>query len=105
MYERTFILRETKLPSAVNSLASGFGPDRIMVKSVEGVYRDGKVDLLESLDEAEGSRVVVTWISPPFVDLRERGIDDAQAADLRRRLVAFADDWSRPEMYSGRYTS
>ena len=32
------------------------------------------------------------------VDLREPGIDDSQAADLRRRLAAFAEDWDRPEM-------
>jgi len=32
------------------------------------------------------------------VDLRERGIDESQAADLRRRLTPFAEDWDRPEM-------
>lgn len=70
-----------------------------MVKSVEGIYRNGKVELVEPLAEAEGSRVIVTWIQPgEAVDLRERGIDESQAADLRRRLAAFADDWDRPEM-------
>jgi hypothetical protein len=70
-----------------------------MVKSVEGVYRNGKVDLVEPLDEAEGSRVIVTWVgSPHAVDLRERGIDEPQAADLRLRLTLFAEDWDRPEM-------
>ena len=34
----------------------------------------------------------------PLVDLRERGIDESQAADLRRRLDPFAADWERPEM-------
>lgn len=34
----------------------------------------------------------------PLVDLRERGIDEAQAADLRARLKTFAEDWNRPEM-------
>jgi hypothetical protein len=70
-----------------------------MVKSVEGIYRDGKVDLVEPLDEAEGSRVIVTWVgSPHSVDLRSRGIDESQAADLRCRLALFAEDWDRPEM-------
>ena len=70
-----------------------------MVKSVEGICHDGKVELLESLAEAEGSRVVVTWVHPAEpVDLRERGIDASQAADLRRRLAPFAEDWDRPEM-------
>ena len=72
---------------------------KCMVKSVEGVYRNGKVELLEPLAEAEGSRVVVTWVhSAEPVDLGERGIDESQAADLRHRLAAFAEDWDRPEM-------
>jgi hypothetical protein len=70
-----------------------------MVKSVEGIYRNGKVELVEPLAEAEGSRVIVTWVHPAEpVDLRERGIDEPQAADLRRRLAQFAEDWDRPEM-------
>jgi hypothetical protein len=48
---------------------------------------------------AEDSRVIVTWIHPAEpVDLRERGIEESQAADLRRRLTLFAEDWERPEM-------
>ena len=70
-----------------------------MVKSVEGIYRNGKVELVEPLAEAEGSRVIVTWVGPAEpVDLRERGIDEPQASDLRRRLAQFAEDWDRAEM-------
>ena len=31
------------------------------------------------------------------VDLSERGIQKAQASDLRARLKTFAEDWDRPE--------
>lgn len=31
------------------------------------------------------------------VELRNRGIDQSRAADLRTRLKAFAEDWDRPE--------
>ena len=31
------------------------------------------------------------------VDLRSRGISEAQASDLRARLKTFAEDWDRPE--------
>jgi len=31
------------------------------------------------------------------VELHDRGIDKAQAADLRSRLNTFAEDWDRPE--------
>jgi hypothetical protein len=70
-----------------------------MVKSVEGVYRNGKVELMEPIAGAEGSRVIVTWVNPAnTVDLRDRGINESQAADLRRRLAPFAKDWDSPEM-------
>ncbi len=70
-----------------------------MMKAVEGIYRNGKVELTEPLDAAEGSRVIVTCVlGAGPVDLQERGIDETQAADLRRRLGAFAEDWDRPEM-------
>ena len=70
-----------------------------MVKSVEGIYRNGRLELLQPLDEAEGSRVIVTLVRPAEpVDLRQRGIDQSQAADLRHRLARFAEDWDRPEM-------
>jgi hypothetical protein len=37
--------------------------------------------------------------APPYfaVNLRDRGIDARQAADLRARLKTFAEDWERPE--------
>ena len=31
------------------------------------------------------------------IDLRSRGITEAQAGDLRARLRTFAEDWERPE--------
>ena len=31
------------------------------------------------------------------IALHDRGIDEAQAADLRSRLRTFAEDWERPE--------
>ncbi len=37
-------------------------------------------------------------LSAAPVDLADRGISQEQAADLRRRLAPFADDWDRPEM-------
>ncbi|HMG76962.1 MAG TPA: hypothetical protein VK582_26045 [Pyrinomonadaceae bacterium] len=31
------------------------------------------------------------------IDLKDRGIDELQAADLLARLKTFAEDWNRPE--------
>ena len=70
-----------------------------MWRSVEGVYRDGRVELLEPAPGDMESRVIVTFLSRgKVIDLAERGMDDGQAADLRQRLKTFAEDWDRPEM-------
>jgi hypothetical protein len=70
-----------------------------MLKAIEGIYRDGKVELLETPEDMEEARVIVTFFpSVGPVDLQARGIDAAQAAELRARLQAFAEDWERPEM-------
>jgi hypothetical protein len=70
-----------------------------MIKSVEGIYRNGKIELAEVPgDVRDESRVIVTFLDPVRIDLRTRGIDDAQAADLRERLRSFAEDWNSPDM-------
>ena len=70
-----------------------------MLKSVEGVYHNGKVELLEPAPEGVAGRVIVTFLSDATpVDLAGRGIGQRQAGDLRKRLAAFAEDWQRPEM-------
>ena len=70
-----------------------------MLKSVEGVCRSGKIELLEPAPEGATGRVIVTFLpDATVVDLAKRGMDREQAADLRGRLSAFAEDWDRPEM-------
>ncbi len=70
-----------------------------MLTSVQGVYRNGKIELTERpRDVRDETRVIVTFLQPSFIDLRTRGIDEARAAELRARLAAFAEDWDSPEM-------
>jgi hypothetical protein len=70
-----------------------------MLTSVEGVFRDGKVELLEPAPTRDDARVIVTFLPvPEVVDLAERGIGPEQAADLRRRLSTFAEDWDDAAM-------
>jgi hypothetical protein len=67
--------------------------------SVEGVYRGGKVELTETpKDVQDPTPVIVTFLNGGPVDLRARGINEKQAAELRARLGAFAEDWNSPEM-------
>jgi len=70
-----------------------------MFKSIEGIYRNGKIELVQvPTDVRDETRVIVTFLEPRTIDLRERGIDEARAADLRARLATFAEDWDSPEM-------
>ncbi len=70
-----------------------------MVRSVEAVYKNGKVELLEPAPEHTDGRVIVTFMTEPAKDdLSARGISQNQAAELRARLAAFAEDWERPDM-------
>jgi hypothetical protein len=70
-----------------------------MLRTVEGIYRDGKVELMEeSGDIPDPARVIVTFLEPHLIDLRARGIDLQQAADLRARVDTFAEEWESQEM-------
>jgi len=70
-----------------------------LLKSVQGIYRNGKIELRETPQDLDEADVIVTFLPrQPEVDLASRGIAPEQAADLRFRLKTFAEDWERPEM-------
>jgi hypothetical protein len=70
----------------------------LMLKSVKGVCRNGHIELLEPAPDGAQGQVIVTFLASDPVNLAERGINEQQAADLRHRFAAFAEDWERPEM-------
>jgi hypothetical protein len=73
-----------------------------MLRSIEGVYRNGKIELSEIPPGIKNDTfVIVTFLQSgqtDFIDLRARGIDEKQAANLRGRLSTFAEEWNSPEM-------
>ena len=70
-----------------------------MLRSIEGVYRDGKIELTELPgDVQDETRVIVTFLETTRIDLQARGINEAQAAELRAQLGTFAEEWDSPEM-------
>lgn len=70
-----------------------------MLPGFEGIYRNGKIELIEMPTNINGEiRVIVIFLEPHYIDLQARGIDKEQAADLRARLATFAEDWDSPEM-------
>jgi hypothetical protein len=68
-----------------------------MVKSIEGIWKDGRIELLEAAPAVSQARVIVTFLEGS-IDLRARGITPEQTSDLRARLKAFEQDWQRPDM-------
>jgi hypothetical protein len=70
-----------------------------MLTTVEGMYRDGKVELLQPVTNLPPTRVLVTFLPVDGpIDLHARGMDQEQAAELRWGFGAAAEDWDRPEM-------
>ena len=70
-----------------------------MLQSIEGIYRSGKIELAEiPSNVSDETPVIVIFLVDRAIDLRARGIDEAQAADLRTRLAVFAEEWESPEM-------
>lgn len=70
-----------------------------MSTTIEGVYRNGKIELNDAPDDIpDETRVLVTFLSTGEIDLQALGIDTAQAAEIRARLASFAEDWDSPEM-------
>ena len=69
-----------------------------MLTSIEGIYCNGRVELVESPNNVlEGARVIVI-VPSNTIDLASQGIDQAQALVLRTSLGTFAEDWNNPQM-------
>jgi hypothetical protein len=70
-----------------------------MLTTLEGIYRDGKIELLQPPSQLSPARVLVTFLpADGLIDLRARGIDEQQAAELRWGFGLAALDWDRPDM-------
>lgn len=70
-----------------------------MSTTIQGVYRDGKIELSTTpRDVSDDTLVIVTFLAANSINLQERGIDEAQAAALHGRFASFAEDWESAEM-------
>jgi hypothetical protein len=65
--------------------------------TVEGIFRDGQVRLLEEVSTVAESKVLVTFVESTDLDLRVLGIDEPAAAELRAKFSTF-EDWNDPTM-------
>lgn len=69
-----------------------------MLKSIEGIYDNGQIELSEAPQGVSRARVIVTFLpvdestpQPPSFTARE-------LAELRGKLAAWDDDWNAPGM-------
>ena len=70
-----------------------------MSKTVQGIFRNGRVEFPEdsSLSHHDGP-VLVTFLEPGEMPFLLRGITTEEAAAFRSRLSTFIEDWESPEM-------
>lgn len=70
-----------------------------MLTAVQGIYRNGKIQLAEVPSNiSDDTVVIVTFLTAGDIDLASSGIDETHAADLRARLSTFVEEWDNPEM-------
>jgi hypothetical protein len=69
-----------------------------MIQTVEGVFRNGKVELLESPQGIHAARVIVTFLPGAVGPEGEPSFTPEEIADLRGKLAAWEDDWNAPGM-------
>ncbi len=65
--------------------------------TIEGIYKDGKIELLETVSEVKQSKVLITFLESSDVDLRTLGISKEEASELREKFATF-EDWNDPAL-------
>jgi len=65
--------------------------------TVEGIYKDGKIELLETVSEVKQAKVLITFLETSDVDLRTLGISREEAGELREKFATF-EDWNDPAL-------
>jgi hypothetical protein len=69
-----------------------------MMKSIEGVYRDGKIELLETPPGLTVARVIVTFLTGDHMSVLRPAFTPEELAELRGKLAAWEEDWNAPGM-------
>ena len=65
--------------------------------TVEGIYKEGKIELLETVADVKQSKVLITFLESNDIELKTLGIGEKQAAELREKFASF-EDWNDPAL-------
>jgi len=65
--------------------------------TVEGIFKDGKVELLEAVSAPKQSKVLITFLENTDIQLSSLNIGQEQAAELRNKFASF-EDWNDPAL-------
>ena len=69
-----------------------------MIQTVEGIFRKGKVELLEVPEDIHESRVIVTFLPGAIGPDGGSSFTPEEVAELRGKLAAWDEDWNAPGM-------
>ena len=69
-----------------------------MIQTVEGVFRNGKVELLQAPENIHEARVIVTFLPDHIGSEGAPTFTPEELADLRGKLAAWEEDWNAPGM-------
>ena len=65
--------------------------------TVEGIFKNGHVELLEEVHDIDEAKVLVTFVQNGDLSIECLGLDAAAAAELRSKFESF-EDWNDPAM-------
>jgi predicted DNA-binding antitoxin AbrB/MazE fold protein len=65
-----------------------------MLTTIEGIYRDGAVEILEPVDFPDGSKVIVTFLYQPSAKTIESAVTQEH---LTLQEKALSEVWNSPE--------
>jgi hypothetical protein len=69
-----------------------------MIQTVEGIFRNGKVELLENPSNVHEARVIVTFLPASMGPEGGPSFTPEEVEDLRGKLAAWEEDWNAPGM-------
>ena len=77
----------------------GFLQEKDMTTKINGVYRNGNI-ILNNIPSSlhEETHVIVIYTDDDSLDLKENGINEKQATELREQFTVFSEDWDSPDM-------